>query len=100
MVEAAEADGASVAAVVAAGSEGPGMTAVEAEMDEAAAGPGLGTPGPGTGSAIFRTAGTQTSAGGTNATSARHPSQRVPEAGIQVRSFMFLIFHLLFLFRL
>ena len=55
---------------------------------------------PVTGSVKFLTVATQTSAGGTNATSARHPSQRVPEAGIQVRSFMFLIFHLLFLFRL
>ena len=79
VVEAAEADGALEAAVV-AGSEGPGMIAVEAEMDEAAAGLGQGTPGQGTGSAIFLTAGTQTLAGGTNATSARHPSQKGLEA--------------------
>ena len=65
---------------VGAASEVPETTAVEAEMVVAVAGRDPGTPGLETGSATFLTAVTPTSAGGTNATSARHPSQKGLEA--------------------
>merc|ERR1719195_2594061 len=58
------------------------MTAVEAETIAVAAVLGQATPVPGTGSATLLSAGTQTSAGGMNVTSARHPSQKEQVAAV------------------
>lgn len=90
MAEAEDAEVAvgSEAEEVVADSEVLEMIAVEAEMDGRAAGRGQETPGLATGSAKFLTAATPTSAGETNVTSARNPSQQVPAAILQVRSLM------------
>ena len=84
-VEDVEADVDSEAEVVA--SADPETIAVEAEMVEAEAERGRATPDPVTGPALSRTAETQTSPGGTSATSARNLSLQVP-AGTQVRSLL------------